>query len=65
MTVDRDWQSRKQPSPSVSTDEGMQIDESDVQAAKAFSPMHERWDSDSNMTVERDSQAQKQDSPSV
>jgi hypothetical protein len=55
VTVERDSHREKQNLPSVSTDEGMQIDESDEQEENADSPIDESLESDSNLTVERDS----------
>jgi hypothetical protein len=40
--------------PSLSTDEGMQIDESDEQFQNASSSMNESLEPDSKVTVERD-----------
>jgi hypothetical protein len=44
---------QKHSSQRFLTDEGMQIDESE-QRSKAFWPMHETLEPDSNVTVERD-----------
>jgi hypothetical protein len=42
VTVEREWHSRKQSFPSVSTDEGRQIDESDEHCENADSSIDER-----------------------
>jgi hypothetical protein len=39
VTVERESHPQKDPLPSVSTDEGMQIDESDEQKQNASSPI--------------------------
>jgi hypothetical protein len=60
VTVERDLHRQKQLLPSVSTEEGMQIDESDGQNENAYSPIDERVESDSNVTVERDLHSPKE-----
>jgi hypothetical protein len=55
----------KQPSQSVSTDAGIQIDASAQQPENADFPIDESRELDSNTTMERDRQPLKQDSPTV
>jgi hypothetical protein len=50
---------------SFSTDEGMQIDESDEHHENADSSIHESLEHDSNVIVERDLQQQKHSLQSV
>jgi hypothetical protein len=52
VIVERDSHSEKQWSPSISTEEGMQIDESDEHFENAYSPIDESLEPDSNVTVE-------------
>jgi hypothetical protein len=54
VTVKRDAHPEKHFSPSVSTEEGMQIDESEKQLRNAYSSMDDSLDPDSNVTPERD-----------
>jgi hypothetical protein len=54
VTVERDWHKEKQYLPRRSTDEGMQIDESDEQFKNADSSIDESLEPDSNVTAERD-----------
>jgi hypothetical protein len=55
VTVERDLHPKKQFLARLSTDEGMQIDESDEQNQNADLSMNESLEPDSNVTVERDS----------
>jgi hypothetical protein len=64
VSVERDLHPEKQFLPSLSTEEGMQIDDSDEQNQNADSPMDESLESDSNVSVERDSHPEKQYGPS-
>jgi hypothetical protein len=54
VIVKRDLHPLKQDSPIVSTDEGIQIDESDEQLKNVERSIHESLESDSNVIVERD-----------
>jgi hypothetical protein len=63
VTLDRRVQSKKQPHPKVSTEDGMQIDGRDLHSANAQSPMREHFEGDRNTTVERARQPSKQESP--
>jgi hypothetical protein len=60
VTVERGLHSEKQELPSFSTEEGMQIDESDEHQANARSSIDESFEPDSNVTVERDTHRKKQ-----
>jgi hypothetical protein len=62
-TLERHGQLKKQLSPIVSTDAGMQIEQSIKQNKNAPLSIHERREPDSNVTSERDSQREKQLSP--
>jgi hypothetical protein len=64
FTVERDRHSRKHSLQSVSTDEGMQNDESDEHLENAEGAIDETFEGDSNVTVERDRHPRKQDSES-
>jgi hypothetical protein len=64
VTAAREEHPAKQSSRSRSTDDGMQIDKSDEQPAKALPSIHESFESDSNVTVEREEQATKEDGES-
>jgi hypothetical protein len=55
--------SAKQDSQILSTEEGIQIDESDEHFENAQRLMHERVEPDSNVSVERKRQPSKQKSP--
>jgi hypothetical protein len=57
VTVERDPHSKKQFSPVLSIEEGMQIDESDEHVQNADSAIDESWEPDSNVTVKRDLQS--------
>jgi hypothetical protein len=50
---------------SLSTDEGIQIDESDEQHQNTYSSIHESLEFDSNISVERERQLEKQDLQSL
>jgi hypothetical protein len=52
----------KQNGQIFSTEEGIQIDESDKQFWNARYSIHESLEPDSNVIVERDSQSEKQES---
>jgi hypothetical protein len=54
VTVERDPHRQKHHSPTLSTQEGMQIDESDEQSQNADLPIDESLELDSKVTVERD-----------
>jgi hypothetical protein len=54
VTIERDKHSLKHKLHSFSTEEGMQIDKSDEQFAKAPPSMHESLEPDSNVTVARE-----------
>jgi hypothetical protein len=56
VTVERDAQEEKHFSPRLSTEEGMQIDESDEQPRNVSSAIGESFEPDSNVTVERNLQ---------
>jgi hypothetical protein len=60
VTVERALHLTKPQLPSVSTDEGIQIDESDEQPANDDSPMHQSREGLSKITVERDRHSEKQ-----
>jgi hypothetical protein len=49
---------------SLSTDEGIQIEDSNEQCRNAESSMHSNFESNSNVTIERDSHSKKQFSQS-
>jgi hypothetical protein len=51
--------------PSISTEEGMKIDENNEQPENADSAIDESWEIDSNVTVERDLHPDKHDLPSI
>jgi hypothetical protein len=53
----------KQPHQSRSTEEGMQIDESDEQFPNAYSPIETSFERHSNMTEAREEQWWKQCTP--
>jgi hypothetical protein len=53
VTVERDSHPEKDWAPSVSTEEGMQIDESDEQFRNAPSAIDDSLEPGSNVTVER------------
>jgi hypothetical protein len=57
---ERDEQSLKQDIPSVSTDEGIQMDESDSHLAKARWAKEDTFEGEANMTSERERQSVKQ-----
>jgi hypothetical protein len=59
VTVERDAQLQKQRLPRVSTDEGMQIDESDEHFQNAPFSITESREPGSSVTVERDSHPAK------
>jgi hypothetical protein len=54
VIVERDLHSLKHLSQIVSTDEGIQMDESDEQSQTTEFSIHESLDPDSNVIVERD-----------
>jgi hypothetical protein len=60
VTVERCSQPQKQPSLSILTDEGMQIDESDEQSANADFSIRKSLEPIANVTVERPTQSRKQ-----
>jgi hypothetical protein len=60
MTVESDSHESKHPRQSRSTEEGIQIDESDEQFANAHSSTDDSIEPDSNLTVERDLHPSKQ-----
>jgi hypothetical protein len=53
LTVERFPQSEKDPKPTVSREEGIQIEESDEQPEKANESIRESREPDSNVTSER------------
>jgi hypothetical protein len=55
----------KQPFPSFSTEEGMQINESDEQEENADSPIEESLEQYSNVTIERELHSLKHQLPSI
>jgi hypothetical protein len=59
MTVERARHSSKQYPQSFSTEEGMQMDESEEQFRKAEASIQTSLEPDSNVTVERDSHSAK------
>jgi hypothetical protein len=61
IKVERFLQSAKQWSPTVSTDEGMQIDRSDEQLEKVDTPRDDSLQSDSKVRCESFPQSMKQD----
>jgi hypothetical protein len=65
VTAERDTHSQKHLLPSVSTEEGMQIDASKEQSENADAPIDERREPDSKVTVERAVHLQKQLLPSL
>jgi hypothetical protein len=60
VPVEREWHLRKQQRQSASTEEGMQIDESELQSEKRKSARHERIEPHSNVTTERVRHPEKQ-----
>jgi hypothetical protein len=65
VTVARDWHRQKQPPPSFSREEGIQIDRSEGHVKKAWSSIDESLESDSNVTVERTAQPANECWPSL
>jgi hypothetical protein len=65
VIVERELHPSKQYSQIVSTEEGIQIDESDEQAPNAQHPIHESLESDSNVIVAREGHRKKQESQIV
>jgi hypothetical protein len=60
VIVERALQLPKANPQIFSTEEGMQIDESDEQLSKALHSIHESLEPDSNVIVERDRHSLKQ-----
>jgi hypothetical protein len=65
ITEERDLAPEKQRWPTVSTEQGMQIDDSERQSWRAFASIRESLERRSNVTDESDLQSEKHDSPSV
>jgi hypothetical protein len=65
VIAERDAHCSKQHSPSFSTDEGIQMVESDEQYMNAPAPIDKSREPDSNVMSERDVHCLKQRSPSV
>jgi hypothetical protein len=63
-TFEREWHPAKHSVQSVSTEEGMTIDESDEQSRNARSPMNGSREPEPNVTPERDRHRKKQSSQS-
>jgi hypothetical protein len=61
VTLERDRHSLRQSAPRVSTEKGIQIEESDKHLKKTPSSIHERDESGSNVTAESDLQSKKHD----
>jgi hypothetical protein len=59
VTVEREEHPPKHSSQSRSTDDGIEIDESDEQSRKAASAMRESFEPESNVTLEREEQSLK------
>jgi hypothetical protein len=64
LIIERRVHPEKQFSKTTSTDDGMQIDESDEQFENASRPIRDNAEPDSNVTEPRLLQSQKQLSPS-
>jgi hypothetical protein len=62
VSVERDLHPEKQSSQIFSTEQGIQIDESDEQSLNAERSIHESLELDSNVIVEIDLHLQKQSS---
>jgi hypothetical protein len=62
VIVERDLQREKQQPQIFSTEQGIQIVESDEQSQNAEPSIHESLELDSNVIVERDLQREKQQS---
>jgi mannitol-1-phosphate/altronate dehydrogenase len=60
VIVERELHPQKQYSQIRSTEEGIQIDESDEQPENAVGSIHESLESDSNVIVERELHPRKQ-----
>jgi hypothetical protein len=54
VSVESDEHPPKQSAPSVSTEDGMQIDDGDEHPESARSGMQESFEPDSNITIESD-----------
>jgi hypothetical protein len=63
IILDRDLQSEKQRGPTSLTEEGMQIDESEIHRENAVQPISDSCASSSNATVEREWHSAKQQWP--
>jgi hypothetical protein len=65
VSVERLGHSAKHFSQSLSTEHGMQIDESDKHLKNAWFSMHETFEPDSNVTLDIITQLAKQNGPNV
>jgi hypothetical protein len=65
VIVEREEQYWKQNGPIRSTEEGIQMDDSDEQPLQALFSMDDSLEPGSNVIVEREEQRVKQDSPNL
>jgi hypothetical protein len=63
VTVDKDWHRRKHSWQMLSTDEGMQIDESEEQSSNTEALIHLSFELDANVTASRDRHSRNEELP--